>query len=132
MLKIGRIDYERMIAQLRASLPLEACGLMAGLAGRVTHVYPIDNRLSSPHAFEMDPKQQVEAILDLEKRGWKLVAIYHSHPKGPETPSLTDISKANYPDTLQIVVSFRIPQRPVIRSFTIVGGQVTEIRFQVV
>ena len=131
MLTIGLAQYEQMIAHLEDALPLEGCGLLAGLGGTVTRIYPVDNALSSPHAYEMDPGQQVEAFLDLEKRGWELAAIYHSHPNGPDTPSMEDISKSNYTEPYYIIVSFRDQQEPMARAFTIRDGESTEVLLQV-
>ena len=120
-----------MLGQLKAQFPLEGCGIMAGSSGRVRHLYTIDNRLESTSAYEMDPEQQVSAMLDLESNGWQLLAIYHSHPYGPETPSATDVARDEYPEAAQIIVSFRDHGNPVARAFTIAKGVVGEIPFRV-
>lgn len=121
-----------MLQQLQAAYPLEACGLLAGRERRTTRLYAIDNILQSPVAYEMDPLQQVKALLDLEARGETLLAIYHSHPGGPETPSPTDVAQAYYPEAIHIIVSLQAPTRPVVRAFTIAGGRVGEIPWEVV
>lgn len=132
MLQISRPIYLAMLDHLQAVYPREGCGLLAGglLAGqeeRARHLYAIENIRQSPTRFEMDPLQQVKAMLDMEARGWSLLAIYHSHPQGPETPSATDVARAYYPETVQLIVSLRHRTQPVVRAFTIVDGRVDEI-----
>lgn len=131
-LTIERLLYETMLAAVQRAYPLEACGFLAGLAGRATHLYPIDNRLQSPVAFEMEPGQQIEAMIDIEERGWVMLAIYHSHPQGPETPSPTDVARAYYPEAIQVIISLQQRSQPVVRAFTIRDSQVTEVPLLVV
>lgn len=121
-----------MLAQLQAAHPLEACGLMAGRAGSVQRIYPVTNRLASSYAFEMEPEEQVRAMLDLEERGLELVAIYHSHPQGPAGPSATDVAKAFYPEAAQVIVSLRDRKQPTVRVFSIKNGQISELSLQIV
>ena len=121
-----------MLDHLQACYPLEGCGLLAGdERGRVTAVYPIENSLHSPTAYEMEPKQQIEAMLALEAAGWQLLAIYHSHPQGPETPSLTDIAHAFYPEAAHVVVSLRVQHDPVVRVFHIWDAVVVEQKMKI-
>ena len=131
-LRLTRPDYQAMLAQLQGAYPLEACGLMAGRAGSVQQIYPVTNRLASSYAFEMEPEEQLRAMLDLEERGWDLLAIYHSHPLGPAGPSATDVAKAFYPDAAQVIVSLRDRQRPAVRVFSISNGRISELSLQIV
>lgn len=131
-LVIKRSDYVAMLDHLRATYPLEACGLLAGRAGRVERLYPVDNALRSPHAYEMEPRQQLQAMLDLEDAGWELLAIYHSHPHGPPEPSATDVARAYYPEALHVIVSLADRRRPAVRAFAIGGGQVEEVLLEIV
>lgn len=132
MLTIERPFLNQMLDHLQACYPLEGCGLLAGdEMGRVTAVYPIDNILQSPTAYEMDPHQQIEALLALEAASWQLLAIYHSHPQGPELPSATDIALAFYPGVAHIIVSLHGQTGPVVRAFQIVGQEVIEQKMQV-
>jgi len=132
MLTIKRPLLNQMLDHLQTCYPLEGCGLLAGdEAGLVTAVYPIDNILRSPTAYEMDPRQQIEAMLALEAAGWQMLAIYHSHPQGPELPSSTDIALAYYPEAVNIIVSLREQNAPVVRVFQIVGQAVVEQKMKV-
>lgn len=133
MLRIARPFLNQVLDHLRACYPLEGCGLLAGNEmGTVTAVYPIENVLHSLTAYEMDPQQQIEAMLALEAAGWQLLAIYHSHPQGPELPSATDIAQAYYPEAMHIIVSLREQTAPVVRAFRIVGREVVEQKMKVI
>lgn len=118
---------EQLIAHAVAHYPEEACGLLSGLKGRAREFYPVENILHSPTAFEMDPLQQVRAMLAMETEGLDLVAICHSHPRGTAWPSPMDVAQAYYPDSAQIIISLADPARPVMRAFTIRDGWVSEI-----
>ena len=131
VLHIKRPLYQALIAHLQAHYPLEACGILAGDGNQVCHVYPVNNILTSPVAYEMDPQQQLEAMIDLEARGWKMDAIFHSHPSGPERPSPTDIAQAYYPDCVYVIVSLADLEEPVVRGFRIENGRYHEIEISV-
>ena len=126
ILHIKRPLYQAMIAHLQAHYPLEACGILAGTTHHISHVYPVNNILASPVAYEMDPQQQLEAMIDLEARGWNMSAIFHSHPTGPEQPSATDIAQAYYPDCVYVIVSLANLEEPVVRGFRIENGRYHE------
>jgi proteasome lid subunit RPN8/RPN11 len=134
MLTIERPLLDKILNQLQACYPLEGCGLLAGDAatGRVTAVYPIENSLLSPTAYKMNSAQQVQAMLDLEACGWQLLALYHSHPYGPEVPSVTDVALATYPEAIYVIVSLQERATPVARAFRIAGQTVVEQTMRVV
>ena len=84
-----------------------------GADGEADVVTIIENILQSPVAYEMDPRQQLEAMLHIEDSGLDLMAAYHSHPHGPSRPSATDLAQAYYPDLPQIIISLRERSAPV-------------------
>jgi [CysO sulfur-carrier protein]-S-L-cysteine hydrolase len=131
ILQIERPLFSAMLALVQAEYPYEACGILAGSANRVRHVYAIDNVLRSPVAYEMDPKQQLAAMLDLEKNGWEMLAIFHSHPTGPERPSPTDVAQAYYPESVYLIVSLEVRENPVVRGFRIENGRYHEVTLNV-
>lgn len=118
---------EEMIAHVVAHAPEEACGLVGGRDGRAVRLYPVENVRHSPVAYEMEPRQQVRAMLDMETAGEELLAIYHSHPHGPAWPSPTDRRQAYYPETAYIIISLADPERPAVRAFMLQDGRATEI-----
>jgi proteasome lid subunit RPN8/RPN11 len=131
VLHLKRPLYKAMLAHLQANYPLEACGILAGAHNQVKQIYTIDNILASPVAYEMDPRQQIQAMLALEEQGWEMVAIFHSHPTGPERPSPTDIAQAYYPDSVTIIVSLANRNQPVVRGFRIENGRYHEVKISV-
>jgi proteasome lid subunit RPN8/RPN11 len=118
--------WDAMQADVQARSPEEACGLVAGTDRLAQNVIPVANVLHSPVRYRMDPQAQIDAFLALEAQGQELLAIYHSHPAGPETPSPTDIAEAYYPDSLYLIWSTAAAGWR-CRGFQIVRGAVTEI-----
>ena len=131
-LAITRQDYEQMLAHLRSVYPQEGCGLLAGHGNCVSGVHPVDNILRSPVAYEMEPRQQVETMLAIEASGLDIVAIFHSHPHGPQAPSETDVARAFYPDVRQVIVSLKDPGQPVARVFWVTENGVSPISLEIV
>jgi proteasome lid subunit RPN8/RPN11 len=86
-------------------LPEEACGLLGGTEGVVLSVFPATNILHSPFRFKIDPHEHLRIFLWLEENEQELIGIYHSHPYGPPTPSLTDLNEFAYPGVINIIWS---------------------------
>jgi proteasome lid subunit RPN8/RPN11 len=131
-LLISQNIFQAMLAHLASVYPMEGCGLLAGVDGRIDHLYPITNWLNSPVAFEMVPEELVGAIVALETQGLSLLAIYHSHPQGPAAPSPTDIAQANYPEAVQIIVSLSNLEQPEAKGFLIENGRVSPVSLKIV
>ena len=102
-LRIAREHWEQMRAQAIAGAPLEVCGLLAGLNEKSQAVFPIRNEEGSSTRYRMDPKEQLQAFLAIERAGWEILAIYHSHPAGPPRPSKTDLAEAAYPGVVHLI-----------------------------
>jgi proteasome lid subunit RPN8/RPN11 len=99
--------YKKMELQVAKEAPLEACGMLGGRRSgktlQVERLYAARNQLSSPNQYQIDPVDQLQAFNQIEKSGLELVAIYHSHPAGPGYPSPLDVSRAYYPDAVQLI-----------------------------
>ena len=107
----------QIIAHARAGYPEEVCGLISGRDGAALAVHPGRNVSAAPRtAFELDIETLAKQI-EFEEAGLELVAIYHSHPHGPDVPSETDVECAAYPDALYLICSLADPGRPVLRAF---------------
>ena len=160
-LRIPRHIVNEMIAHARELSPHECCGLLAGRGTEVTHLYRIRNivamdgidkqspfdpekaahleRLSPEEraeiAFVMDMQEFSYAKKDIRKQGLDLQIVYHSHPKDPARPSITDIKIAtdyeevwqqiNLPVPAYLLVSLMNADNPDIRTYWIKGGAVT-------
>ena len=121
----------QIIEHIAGEAPLEACGIVAGQHDQSLKVYPITNILQSPVRYEMDPQQQVRAMIDLEGHGWELLAIYHSHPNGPAAPSPTDINESYYPEAVYLIFSPEDGEWK-CRGFVIDEKQVYEVKITAV
>jgi len=138
---------EEMVQHALAEYPNEACGLLAGKAcpepcpersrrgsrrdGRVEKVYPMTNADHSPVTYRLDPEEQYRAFMEIEKEGWELLAIYHSHSHAPAYPSAADLERAFYPDSLYLIISLADRARPIIRAFRIVEGMIGEEKVEI-
>ena len=119
--------YEEMLRHARAAAPLEACGLLAaGPDGVVTAAYCTDNVDASPRSYTVDPAGHVRALYDAEARGWRLAAVFHSHPGGPPTPSAADISGALEPEWVHVIIGSDGAGGDAVRAYRIVDGDVGE------
>lgn len=89
--------WESMQAHVKRLAPQEACGLLAGRKREVTGIFLVTNELASPVRFRMQAREQLHAMEQMDATGLDLLAIFHSHPRGPAVPSVTDINEAVYP-----------------------------------
>jgi proteasome lid subunit RPN8/RPN11 len=114
--------------------PEEACGLLAGTIDGKSYttmrVIPTVNILHSPLGYQLDPHEQLAAFLQIEEQGWELIGVYHSHPKGPEEPSPTDIAEAYYPEAVYLIWC-GLTGDWTCRGFLIREGNVQEIQLVV-
>jgi len=123
---------DRIVRHAAAALPQEGCGLIAGSGGAAERFIPMTNRLASTTSFDMEPSELIATLRSLRESGESLLAIYHSHPRGPAEPSPRDIDRAYYPEAAQIIVSLASPENPVVRGFRIVDAQAIEIELRVI
>ena len=110
--------------------PLEACGLLGGKNDRVEVTLGVRNADRSLVRFRMEPRAQWHAFQRIEAAGLELVAIYHSHPNGPDHPSPTDIAEAMYP--VIHIIWYRTGRKWQARGFWIEGEKSTEIALEVI
>jgi len=122
--------WDAMLIHVKNNAPLEACGLLAGKNNSVEKVFLITNQAQSPVRFRMDPTEQLNALESIDSNGLELLAIFHSHPTGPETVSATDIEEAAYP-VVNIIWSTNNGSWQA-RGFRIEDGRATEVELQIV
>jgi proteasome lid subunit RPN8/RPN11 len=128
-LTVPRQHWEAMRAHVNEQAPLEACGLLAGKDDRAKVVIRVRNQAGSTVRFVMDPYEQLEAFERIESAGLELLAIFHSHPAGPETASATDIAEAAY-EVVHLIWS-RVQDEWQARGFWIENGEATEVSLQI-
>jgi proteasome lid subunit RPN8/RPN11 len=112
--------YAAMIGQARAEAPLECCGLLAGRVHRgvafVEVRYPLANEAASPVEFVSGARGMFDATRDIDRRGLRVLAVYHSHPASPPVPSKTDLARSYSPDVVNVIVSLQADP-PVVRGW---------------
>ncbi len=111
----------------------EICGLIGSKNDIASSCYPIDNTSDHPKTrFQLDAKQQINAMSTMREKNEELFAIYHSHPTSPATPSEIDIKLATYPDTLYLIISLNTKGVLEMRAFKIVEQSVQEITLSLI
>ncbi|QWK23145.1 MAG: M67 family metallopeptidase [Thermus antranikianii] len=96
MLYVPRRLLEETRTHLQKEAPKEGVGLWAGRR-EVERVIPLPNAHPEPLVgYLAEPLALLRALKEMEKEGLALLAIYHSHPRGPALPSPTDIREARW------------------------------------
>lgn len=113
------------------ALTQECCGVLGGRDGIITHIFPATNAHSEPAAaYEIAPQELFRVMKEIRAANLQLVGIYHSHPRGENRPSRSDVERAFYPDTPYFILS-PLPDAPQpVRAFLIRDGQVAELQVQ--
>ncbi|MDH5360737.1 MAG: M67 family metallopeptidase [Gammaproteobacteria bacterium] len=110
----------------------EVCGLIGRSGTEPASLYPIANVASdSEKLFQMDPKQQIDAMRQMREGSEELFAIYHSHPHAPGLPSSTDLAQASYPDALYLIISLNTIGVLEMRGFYIHDARAEEVSLQI-
>ena len=82
----------------------------------------------------MNALQQMRAEKEIRAQGLEIVGIYHTHPATVPYPSKTDVARAHwgesddllFPDYSYLIVSLRDPENPEPHSFKIQGRRIPE------
>jgi proteasome lid subunit RPN8/RPN11 len=127
MLLFPKLVHDQMVAHCLDGLPEEACGLLGGRmeTGEALTCYPTRNLAASAKLYTVDPKDHLRADRDAEAAGNAIIGVFHSHTHTEAYPSPTDVAQAPDPGWHYVLVSLRDIQ-PVVRSYRIIDGTVTE------
>lgn len=121
---LPRKEYQKLLDHAVSCLPEEACGLIAGKAAgqekRIEKVYLLPNADHSPTHFSITPQDQLNAILDMRRKGLQPLGNWHSHPETPSRPSEEDKRLAYDAGASYLILSLA-EREPVLRSFSIRG-----------
>ncbi|MDE0377234.1 MAG: M67 family metallopeptidase [bacterium] len=113
-----------MIAHAAEASPREACGLIVyDGAGCPVRLYPATNVHPDPDRFELDPVEHFGVVRDADEHGWRIGAVYHSHPRGPARPSATDLAAGIDPDWISYVIGRNRTATWVIRAYKMADGR---------
>ncbi len=115
-----------MEAHVRRCLPEEACGIIIDKGSGRLESIAVTNALHSPVRFRMEPREQLELMIQMDDNDWRLAGIYHSHPVGPDHPSATDLAEVAFPQAVYLIW---FPQADGwdCRAFALRDGSYTEI-----
>ena len=90
--------------------------------GEVVVRYPLVNVAASPVRFESEPRGMFEACRDLDRRGFELLAVYHSHPTSRAVPSRTDLEWNLSSRVVTFIVSLAT-EPPQLRAWWLTGNE---------
>ncbi len=116
---------DELVAHARAGLPNEACGILAGLDGRVERFFPAQADEPSPYYYRIESRDQIRIMNAIEDAGLDMLGIYHSHTSSPAYPSRTDAEQAFWPDAVYVIVSLAGAD-PDVRGYRIHDMSITE------
>ncbi len=126
MIQVGAAAVEAMWNHALFCHPQEACGLLAGSRSTVSMVYCLANVAAAPDRYTVEPGGHLGALRHAERNGWELIGVFHSHPQGPPVPSDYDIKGALEPAWHYVILGLDRAGHPVMRSYRIRSGEVTE------
>jgi [CysO sulfur-carrier protein]-S-L-cysteine hydrolase len=129
-MRIPRSLVEEVVAHARAEAPDECCGMISARDGEAVAVHRARNAQASPLRYEIDGRDQLRILEQIDREGLQLGAIYHSHTRSDPVPSQTDINLARlWPDPLYVIVG--VAGEADVRAFRIRDGQVDEAALEI-
>ncbi len=123
---------DELLAEARRLPEVECCGLLAGRDRVISAILPARNLLASATAYEIEPADLFGLFRRMRAEGLDHLGIYHSHPRGDNAPSPTDIARAFYPQAAYFILSPLANAARPVRAFRIVHGQARELTLQAV
>jgi proteasome lid subunit RPN8/RPN11 len=126
--RIAQDLLDAIVDHARRDAPNECCGMVASQDGQAVSVHAAENAAASPFRFEVDGLELHRTLTGIEDAGNELGAIYHSHTRSEPYPSQTDVNfAANWPGVEWIIVGLANGDEPVVRSYLIDDGVITEV-----
>lgn len=129
-MELGQQFIDEMIAHAKEDAPNECCGIIAGEKGRAVKLFRARNSEASPYRYAVDSNDLFRIHRECEASEWDFLAIYHSHTASEAYPSPTDIRLAFWPEAYYVLVSLEDADKPVVRAFRILDGEVSEEKIQ--
>ena len=131
-IRVRREIVEEMLRLARSEPRMECCGLLAGVDGVITTIFPAKNALASPTAYEVAPGDLFPIFRQMREEGLEHLGIYHSHPASDNFPSARDIEQAGYPYQAYLIISLLPAASKPIRAFFIRDGHTAELEIIIV
>jgi [CysO sulfur-carrier protein]-S-L-cysteine hydrolase len=122
---------EQIVAHAQEEPTVEVCGVVAvkpGAPAEAVAIHRATNIHASALKFEIDGPELGKLYMGIERAGCEIGGIYHSHVRSKPYPSQTDINFAkSWPGVEWIIVGLTDPRSPIVRSYLIDGGEVSEV-----
>jgi proteasome lid subunit RPN8/RPN11 len=120
-----------IVDHARRDEPHECCGFLVGRGRDVLFAAAMKNAAESPVVYRIDDRAHIDLRRALRSLSppLEILGVYHSHPRGPATPSETDRKSAFYPDWIYLIVGLgRLgASRPRIAAFRLRHGRATRV-----
>jgi proteasome lid subunit RPN8/RPN11 len=117
--------FDAMVSHCVASPARPCCGYLGGIPPRAAWVYPLRNIATNRDRYEADSSDQIDAVVDMGRRGLSIVALYHSHVGHPPIPSAADLREHRYGDTPRVIVS--VGHETTVRTWRMADGSYAEL-----
>jgi len=119
--------WRSMWDDARARAPEEAVGLLVGRGGCAAAAWPLPNASEEPRVhYRAEPQALLSALRRADREGFEVLALYHSHPAGPSSPSERDRAEATWRVPYVIL---GLPEARA-RAFLLPEGNEVEIRVE--
>lgn len=96
-------------AEARRAAPQECCGLLEGTRTPdgfiIQALHPARNLADDPDRFAIDPRDHFSAVRAARAHGRAIIGCYHSHPRGPAEPSMSDVAGAEEDNFLWLIAA---------------------------
>ncbi len=128
-MRITKAVLETVVAHAREALPNECCGLLVGTTDQIERAVRARNMKASPTRYLIDPADHFAVIKEARRTGRTVSGAYHSHPRGPGTPSPTDLAESHDPSLLHVIVSLA-EDPPAVRAYLFRDGGYTPVALE--
>ena len=126
-IRVTRAVLRDLLQHARDNPLVECCGLLAGSNGVISELLPAINIRNSAAAYEIEPRELFELFRRLRSRKLDFLGIYHSHLRGANSPSPTDIGGAFYPEAAYFIITPQPENPQPVRAFQIRNNEVCEL-----
>lgn len=129
--RIEQRIFDCLLAEARANPNIECCGLLAGREGIISAVLSAKNALQSATSYEIAPEELFALFRRMRSEGLEHLGIYHSHPKGENSPSPIDLERAFYPQAAYLIICPDPGAPRPVRAFRIAESRFHELSLKV-
>jgi len=133
VIRLPRPIVNEVLDHVRADPGREVCGLIGARDGIAVRCLSVPNVAADPaNRYRMDPARLIEGLYAIEGAGETLLAVWHSHPRGPARPSAIDIAEATFPAAIYLIVSLDTRGVMEMRGFRIAAGTTEEVGLELI